>query len=98
MGWAHWALECPAQHNLRGEANAAAGDAGLTEEWLLAGGSADVVRIKVRLVGRALGRVVAELRAAWARRRAEAEQESAPSGPDQEEPVQGLQKRRRQAT
>ena len=40
-----------------------------------------MVRIKVRLVGRALGRVVAELRAAWTRRRAEAEPESAPVAP-----------------
>ena len=70
----HWAIECAAMQDLRGEAEAALAGEPLTEEWLLQGGDADLVRTKVRLLGRAMGRLVANLRAAWEHRRAAAKQ------------------------
>ena len=47
-GVVHIALECGGVEDVRAEARATAGAQELTEEWLLQGGAADAVRIKVR--------------------------------------------------
>ena len=73
-GVIHLALECRGVEDVRAEARATAGAQELTEEWLLQGGAADAVRIKVRLLGRAVGRVVAERRRRWAEQKKESQQ------------------------